>query len=253
VFLTIDMAIELRRAAVAVARAGGQAGLCVDPITTGMSAKPRPFRATRVCATLAVALAILSPPAAPRAAQAAAIEWQTPIDIARGDGQRGPWRQNDSDFRFVDDPTVAWGPGGELAVAWVDQARKAVLLQRLPASGASPAAAPAEIFGDRAAFSWLPRLAWAPDDADRLHLLWQEIIFSGGSHGGEVMSATSRDGGRSVGSALNLSQSRAGDGKGRSSPRSLGERQPGHRRGSGRPGDRNVDGVRRPALDRLVR
>jgi len=64
-------------------------------------------------------------------------------------------------------------------------------------------------------FSWLPRLAWSVDKPERLHVLWQEIIFSGGSHGGEILLARSQDKGRSFGMPTNLSRSTPGDGKGR--------------------------------------
>jgi hypothetical protein len=143
------------------------------------------------------------------------IRWQTPLEVARGAGERGVWQQNESHYDFVDDPTAAWSPRGELAVAWVDQRRKAVLLQRYAADGDALLATPVDVSRQPLTFSWLPRLAWAPDDAGRLHVLWQEIIFSGGSHGGEILFAVSRDGGRTFAPALNLSRSRAGDGKGR--------------------------------------
>jgi len=145
----------------------------------------------------------------------AEIEWQAPIEVARGAGQRGEWRQNDSRYDFVDDLTPAWNAQGELALAWVDQRRKAVLLQRYSADGRALPASPVDVSRQPASFSWLPRLAWAPDDAARLHVLWQEIIFSGGSHGGEMMSAVSADGGRTFAEPVNLSRSTAGDGKGR--------------------------------------
>jgi hypothetical protein len=146
---------------------------------------------------------------------AAEVRWQAPLEIARGAGVRGAWQQNESRYDFMDDPAVAWSPRGELAVAWVDQRRKAVLLQRYSADGKVLLAAPVDVSRQPKSFSWLPRLAWAPDDADRLHVLWQEIIFSGGSHGGEILFAVSDSGGRSFAQPVNLSQSREGDGKGR--------------------------------------
>ena len=145
------------------------------------------------------------------------IRWQPPVEIARGAGERGACQQNESRYDFVDDPVVAWSPRGELAVAWVDQRRKAVLLQRHAPDGRVLSAAPVDVSRHPLTFSWLPRLAWAPDDAERLHLLWQEIIFSGGSHGGEILFAVSNDGARSFASPVNLSRSREGDGKGRMS------------------------------------
>lgn len=146
---------------------------------------------------------------------AAEVRWLAPSDLARGAGERGGWQQSDSRYDFVDDPAVAWSPRGELALAWVDQRRKAVLLQRYSAGGKALQAAPVDVSRQPRTFSWLPRLAWAPDDADRVHVLWQEIIFSGGSHGGEILFAVSNDGGRSFAHPTNLSRSRAGDGKGR--------------------------------------
>ena len=110
---------------------------------------------------------------------------------------------------------MAWSPRGELAIAWVDQRRKAVLLQRYSADGKPQLAAPVDVSRQPETFSWLPRLAWAPDAADRLHVLWQEIVFSGGSHGGELLFSASHDAGRSFGPVLNLSRSQPGDGKGR--------------------------------------
>ncbi len=151
----------------------------------------------------------------PFAGSTAEIGWRAPQEIARGAGQRGAWQQNESRYDFVDDATVAWSPRGELAVAWVDQRRKAVLLQRFTADGKALPGTPVDVSRQPDTFSWLPRLAWAPDDASRLYVLWQEIVFSGGSHGGEILLAVSEDGGLSFGSPLNLSRSRAGDGKGR--------------------------------------
>jgi hypothetical protein len=149
------------------------------------------------------------------AAWPATIAWQAPVEIARGAGERGPWRQNESRYDFVDDPTAAYNARGELAVAWVDQRRKAVMLQRYAADGSARLPAPVDVSRHAQTFSWLPRLAWAPDDPDRLLALWQEIVFSGGSHGGEILGAVSADGGRSFAAAVNLSQSTPGDGKGR--------------------------------------
>ena len=138
---------------------------------------------------------------------AAEIRWQAPVEVARGAGERGAWRQSESRYDFVDDPAVAWSPKGDLAIAWTDQRRKAVLLQRYSADGKALPGARVDVSRQPATFSWLPRLAFASDDADRLHVLWQEIIFSGGSHGGEILFAASNDHGRSFAPPLNLSRS----------------------------------------------
>jgi hypothetical protein len=145
------------------------------------------------------------------------VRWQPAVELARGPGVRGPWQQNESRYDFVDDPSVALAEDGSLVVAWVDQARKAVLVQRRARDGA-PAAAPVEVDRQPHTFSWIPRLAVAPDVPQHVLVLWQEIIFSGGSHAGEMMFARSGDGGRTFSPPLNLSRSRGGDGKGRINP-----------------------------------
>lgn len=142
----------------------------------------------------------------------APVSWLPVLEVATGGGTKGPWRQNDSRYDYVDDGTVAFMPGGALAVAWVDQRRKEVLLQVFDPAGRARAA-PAGVARSPATFSWMPRLA--AGGPDTLHVLWQEIIFSGGSHGGDILFARSTDGGRSFSPPLNLSASRGGDGKGR--------------------------------------
>ena len=52
--------------------------------------------------------------------------WQDTIEIAAGPGEKGPWRQNQSRYRYVDDPAVSAGADGGIAVAWVVHARKDV-------------------------------------------------------------------------------------------------------------------------------
>ena len=146
---------------------------------------------------------------------APALVWQAATEIARGRGERGPWQQNDSRYDFVDDPSVAIDDRGNVAVVWVDQAAKDVLFQRFAADGRKQLDRPVNVSRDPQTFSWLPRVAIAPDAPDAIFVLWQEIIFSGGSHGGDILFARSDDGGRSFTKAINLSSSQGGDGKGR--------------------------------------
>jgi hypothetical protein len=143
--------------------------------------------------------------------------WQPPVELVTGAGERGPWQQNESRYDFVDDPAIALADGGTLVLAWVDQKRKAVLVQRRDASGAAQGPA-VDVDRQPATFSWIPRVVTAPDDPRAVYVLWQEIIFSGGSHGGEMMIARSADGGRSFSPPVNLSNSVPGDGKGRINP-----------------------------------
>jgi hypothetical protein len=150
----------------------------------------------------------------PNALAAGLIVWQGTVDVATGGGERGPWRMNESRYEYVDDPTVAIDERG-IAVAWVDQAQKDVFFRRYSADG-KPLGAAVNVSRSPRVFSWLPRIALAPDGA--ILLLWQEIIFSGGSHGGDILFARSSDGGRTFSAPLNLSNSVGGDGKGRINP-----------------------------------
>lgn len=143
------------------------------------------------------------------------VQWQGSIELARGGGEKGPWRQNQSRYDYVDDPTVALNERGEAFVAWADQRQKDVYFQRFGAGAGEAARQPLNVSGSGETFSWLPRIALAPQAPERVFLLWQEIIFSGGSHGGDMLLARSDDGGATFTAPMNLSNSIGGDGKGR--------------------------------------
>jgi hypothetical protein len=157
---------------------------------------------------LLVMLAAFTPaPASPEP-----LVWHASTDIAVGRAERGPWQMNESRYDYVDDPTVAIDALGRIALAWVDQARKDVLFQRFGPDG-KKLGQPVNVSRSPTVFSWLPRIVVASQE--RIFILWQEIIFSGGSHGGEILFARSEDGGATFSAPLNLSRSIAGDGKGR--------------------------------------
>ncbi|HSH39130.1 MAG TPA: sialidase family protein [Chthoniobacterales bacterium] len=143
------------------------------------------------------------------------VKWERPIEIASGPGNRGEWRQNESDWDYVDDPAVALQPNGGAAVAWVDQRRKDVLFQIYGRDGNPRMREPVNVSRNPTMFSWLPRIALAPDRPNDIYILWQEIVFSGGSHGGDIFFARSQDGGATFSEPVNLSSSKGGDGKGR--------------------------------------
>jgi len=147
----------------------------------------------------------------------AELAWAEPVRVASGEAHAGRWRMNRSDFRYVDDPTVALFPDGDAGVAWVDQAAQTVLFQRFGPEGATRLGEPVDVSESPSIFSWLPRVMVAGQD--RVYLLWQEIVFSGGSHGGEIFFARSTDGGRSFAGPVNLSETTNGAGKGRLSGR----------------------------------
>lgn len=149
------------------------------------------------------------------AALAAPVLWQRVTEIARGPGEKGLWQQNESRYNYVDDPTVLIDTNRTAVVAWVNQTIKDVLFQRYAPDGQAQLQEPVNVSRNPQTFSWLPRMERAPDDPQRLYVLWQEIIFSGGSHGGDILFARSDDGGNSFSQPLNLSRSIGGDGKGR--------------------------------------
>jgi hypothetical protein len=135
-----------------------------------------------------------------------------------GGGHKGPWQMNESEYDYVDDGTVAVDAQGSVAVAWVDQAQKDVLFQVFGPTGARRFDAPVNVSRSPRIFSWLPRVVLTGAGGEGVAILWQEIVFSGGSHGGEIFFARSTDGGRHFTQPLNLSRSMAGDGKGRLDP-----------------------------------
>jgi hypothetical protein len=142
----------------------------------------------------------------------AAVTWQEAIEVAVGRANAGPWQMNESNFDYVDDPTVAINEDGSVGVAWCDNAQKDVFFQSYDRDGRPRMPAPINVSRSPTIFSWLPRLVLTDE---QVFLLWQEIVFSGGSHGGEIFFSRSTDAGRSFSAPLNLSRSIGGDGKGR--------------------------------------
>lgn len=164
---------------------------------------------------LLVPLSVAAFAAAPDVRGDSPIRWQSRVEVASGDAFRGPWRMNESRFHYVDDPTVAISDAGDVAVAWVDQRAQNIQLQVYEAEGGTRFDRPVNVSRSPDTFSWLPRLVVDGEDARRVYVLWQEIVFSGGSHGGEIFFARSTDGGRTFAAPINLSNTIAGAGKGR--------------------------------------
>jgi len=163
---------------------------------------------------LVMALAVIATPASGQALPSG-VTWQEKIEVAAGGGFQGPWRMNRSEYDYVDDPTVDINDAGFVGVAWVDQSRQDVFFQSFDPSGKKRLAEPVNVSRSPTVFSWLPRLRIAAGDASKVFILWQEIVFSGGSHGGEIFFARSSDGGKTFATPKNLSNSVNGDGKGR--------------------------------------
>ncbi len=141
--------------------------------------------------------------------------WIDKTEIASGDGYQGPWMMNDSDFRYVDAPSADINDNNYIGVTWVDQAEKNVLFQMFEPGGEARFDEPVNVSRSPDIFSWLPRVVISGGDADEVYILWQEIEFTGGSHGGEIYFARSDDGGRTFSDPVNLSNTPAGAAKGR--------------------------------------
>jgi hypothetical protein len=168
------------------------------------------------CCILSAHLAVVSM-AGMALAPAAHAEgtWAEPVEVAAGGGYKGPWRMNASKFHYVDDPTVAINQQGVVGVAYADLPSHDIFFQAFSADGEKRLPAPVNISNSPAVFSWLPRMVISDRDPMKVYVLWQEIVFSGGSHGGEIFFARSDDGGKTFTDPVNLSNSLPGDGKGR--------------------------------------
>ena len=154
-------------------------------------------------------------PAEMPAEETPGVTWDEAVEVDSGGGHRGPWRMNESEFHFVDDPTVAINDEGEIGVAWADHVAQDIFFQRYSPEGEPRFDEPVNVSSNPGVFSWLPRMVLTSGEEPSVYILWQEIVFSGGSHGGEIFFAHSTDGGETFSSYINLSETEAGAGKGR--------------------------------------
>jgi hypothetical protein len=122
---------------------------------------------------------------------------------------------NNSRFHYVDDPSVDITSDGRVGVVWVDNQAQTVRYQAFDGNGEPVLDDPTAVSQSPETFSWLPRVVVTGPPKHRVYILWQEIVFSGGSHGGEAFFARSTDGGESFGEPQNLSNTQNGVGKGR--------------------------------------
>jgi len=177
-----------------------------------MTDRLNPFRIVFGLGVVVGGIALYRALPAPQSEEASPVVWRSPVEVATAPAQRGPWRMNDSNWDFVDDPAVALTEEGTAGVVWTNHARQDLFFQRYDAGQLE---APINVSKTPATFSWLPRVVFPNGHAERVYVLWQEIVFSRGTHGGEAFFARSTDGGRTFSAPMNLSNSVAGDGKGR--------------------------------------
>ena len=121
-------------------------------------------------------------------ADASDIAWQERIEIDSGQAFQGPWRMNESQFLYVDDPSVAFCPHGGTGVVWVDNAQRDVLFQVLEADGSPRFPEAVNVSRTPNVFSWLPRFVFGEDEA--VFVLWHPLGtgFVLSSDGGERFS-----------------------------------------------------------------
>lgn len=143
------------------------------------------------------------------------LEWSEPVVVDEGPARRGPWRMNDSKFHYVDDPSIAVTDDDSLAVTWVDNRRQNIFFRRYDRKGRPLLEQAVNISKSPEIFSWLPRIETNGPGGQYVFVLWQEIVFSGGSHGGEIFFSHSTNGGSSFTEPVNLSETKNGAGKGR--------------------------------------
>lgn len=171
---------------------------------------------TGVMATVWFALSLLvHGTSTPLDAKTLTLTWQDRMMIASGGGYRGPWQMNASVYDYVDDPAAAIDAKGATGVVWADQARQDIFFQRFSPGGRGELPEPVNVSKNPGTFSWLPKIVMTSGEPQEIGVLWQEIIFSGGSHGGDILFARSTDGGQTFSEPLNLSNDIAGSGKGR--------------------------------------
>ena len=148
------------------------------------------WRCPKLAVLLAATLCALSGSAR---AHSLPVTWDKQIEVAQGKAFRGPWMMNESVWRFVDDPMVAITDEGNVGVAWADHSRKDLFIQVFGPDGKGRFTEPVNISRSPRIFSWLPRVIMTSGDPEEVYVLWQEIIFSGGTHGGEILFAMSAD------------------------------------------------------------
>jgi len=149
------------------------------------------------------------------------IAWGERVEVASGNAHRGPWRMNNSEYDFVDDGTVAINDQGYIAVAWADHVKQDIFIQLFSPDNQPLLDQPVNVSRSEGIFSWLPRVLISngdqPDNIE-ISMIWQDIVFRGGGHGGEIFFARSSDGGKTFTTPYNLSDTIAGSGKGRTDP-----------------------------------
>ncbi len=187
-----------------------------DPSRRAPCRHTPPFNKVRAPLVACLLLSVTACSGQPHETQHA-VHWHDPIEVATGPAYRGPWRMNESQFLLVDDSSIAITENGTTVVIYGNLEERDIFLQIYDPTGTPRHETPVNISHSPNVFSWLPRVVVEEPDASRIYVLWQEIVFSGGSHGGEIFFARSIDGGKTFSPPINLSNTTAGAGKGRQS------------------------------------
>lgn len=105
--------------------------------------------------------------------------WNPPIEVATGNGHRGPWRGNNSEYDFVDDAAVAVNDHGYVAVAWADLPQLDLFLRLYAPDGTAVFEEAVNVSRSPEVFSWIPRLVMsdgATPGEITIHAIWQDIV-----------------------------------------------------------------------------
>ena len=81
------------------------------------------------CGLFVLLAATLTAAPAPGQTDPSGLTWGEKIEVASGGGFRGPWRMNESEHDYVDDPTVAINEQSFVGVVWADQSRQDIFFQ----------------------------------------------------------------------------------------------------------------------------
>ena len=109
-------------------------------------------------AFVSMVLAVLFSGFGPALSEQLRVTWDEKIEIAASGAYVGPWRGHRTDYRYIDDPTVALNAQNVAALAWADQARRDLFFQIYEPDGTPRLKTPLNISQNPETFSWLPRM-----------------------------------------------------------------------------------------------
>jgi hypothetical protein len=86
---------------------------------------------------------------------------------------------NESNFDYVDDPTLAINEQGFVGIAWADQSRQDIFFQIYAPNGNRRFREPVNVSASPRIFSWLPKIVIGPGDQRSVRPLAGDRLFRG--------------------------------------------------------------------------